>query len=176
MRYVALLRGINVTGKNKIAMNELRALAESMGLLQIGTYIQSGNLVFESDLKATQLERDLETTIEQQFGLTIPVIVRSRTQWMHYASGSAYPKAESARPNMLLLALCKKPLLMTAADELITRATLGERATALKDGLWIDFPHGSGRSKLTPSILDRVCGAPVTTRNFNTVTKIAELL
>lgn len=176
MKYVALLRGINVTGKNMIAMNELRALAESMGLLQVRTYIQSGNLLFESTLRPQKLEQDLETTIAQQFGLLVPVIVRSRTQWLKYALSSPYKDAASDRPSTLLLGLCKDEVPHNVASELAARGQQGERVTHFKDGLWLDFPAGSGRSKITAALLDRVCGAPVTTRNFNTVLKIAELL
>jgi len=175
MKYVALLRGINVTGKNMIAMNELRALAESIGLLQVRTYLQSGNLLFESALRPQKLEQDLETTVAQQFGVLVPVIVRSRTQWLKYALSSPYKDAESARPNMLLLGLCKDVVPDNVVSALTARGQQGERVSHFKDGLWLDFPAGSGRSKITPALLDRVCGAPVTTRNFNTVVKIAEL-
>lgn len=175
MKYVALLRGINVTGKNMIAMNELRALAESMGLLQVRTYIQSGNLLFESALSAQKLEKDLERTIAQQFGVSVPVIVRSRSQWLKYSQGGPYKDAESDHPNTLLLGLCKDSVPDEAAEALASKGKNGERISRFKEGLWLDFPSGSGRSKITPAVLDRVCGAPVTTRNFNTVLKIAEL-
>lgn len=173
---VALLRGINVGGANKLPMEALRALAVKLKFTDVRTYIASGNLLLESTLDPADAERALEAAIAKTFSLEIPVVVRTREQWRAYAAGSPFADAERDRPNILHLALCKRPLADGAASKLEAYAKAGERIAALPDALWIDFNEGAARSKLTPAVLDRIAGAPVTARNFNSVKKLAELL
>jgi len=71
--YVGLLRGINVGGKSIVRMADLRAAFEDAGYAAVSTYIQSGNVLFESDRPATALEPDLETMLESRFGLSRPL-------------------------------------------------------------------------------------------------------
>jgi uncharacterized protein (DUF1697 family) len=79
-RYVALLRGINVGGKNLIAMKDLRAQMESHGLDNVSTHIQSGNVLFETDRAAKSLEAEIEAALEKAFGVPLVVVVRSHRQ------------------------------------------------------------------------------------------------
>jgi uncharacterized protein (DUF1697 family) len=175
-KYVALLRGINVTGRHKVAMSDLRQVATNLGFTNVTTYIQSGNLIFSSKGTASELEVHLEEALGSQFGFAIPVIIRSKPQWLAYAKSTPFPDAQQLRPQVLLLAVCKMSIPRGAVELLMARASLGERVAQGKEALWIDFLGGSGRSKLNPSVLDRVCGGPVTTRNWRTVQAIAQLL
>jgi uncharacterized protein (DUF1697 family) len=79
-RYLALLRGINVGGRNPVPMADLRAALEDAGYTEVSTYIQSGNVLLTSSIPRAALERDIETVIERRFGFPAPVLVRSRTQ------------------------------------------------------------------------------------------------
>ena len=79
-RYVALLRGINVGGRNKVAMADLRGAFEQAGYGGVTTYIQSGNVLFESDAPRAALEEAIEATLEQRFGVPLVVVVRSHRQ------------------------------------------------------------------------------------------------
>lgn len=173
---VALLRGVNVGGHKKVPMAELRELAAGLGARDVATYIQSGNLVASIDLTPAELEVALERAIEQRFGFAVEVVARTATQWRAYASGSPFPDAEGERPNLVLLGLSKRPPAREAALELRARATAGERVELRGDAIWMDLPRGSGTSKLTPAALDRAAGSAVTTRNWRTVQKLAELL
>ncbi|BBY85526.1 DUF1697 domain-containing protein [Mycolicibacterium tokaiense] len=78
--YVALLRGINVGGRNVVAMKDLRAAMEGHGFGNVRTYIQSGNVLFETDAPATALESEIEATLEKRFGVPLLVVVRSHRQ------------------------------------------------------------------------------------------------
>ena len=81
MKYVALLRGINVGGNNKIKMSELRDCLEEAGLTHVQTYIQSGNVIFESGDKGVEkLASKVEQAIKKTFGLTVPTLVLSQAQ------------------------------------------------------------------------------------------------
>ena len=79
-RYVALLRGINVGGRNKVAMSELRSAVEDAGHTDVTTYIQSGNVLFRSSVPQADLETDLEHALERRFGFPMTVVVRSHRQ------------------------------------------------------------------------------------------------
>lgn len=173
--FIALLRGINVSGRNKIPMAELRSLGADLGWHSVQSYIQSGNLLFQAGATAASLETELEQAIERHFGLSIPVIVRAAAEWPGYISGNPYRKACLREPNLVMLALSKAPPNVDAADRLRERAAAGERIAQIGNALWIHYGSGVARSKLTPALLDRLAGSPVTTRNWRTVLKLHEL-
>jgi uncharacterized protein (DUF1697 family) len=172
--FIALLRGINVGGKTSIPMAELRALAEGIGLAEVRTYIQSGNLLFRAE-PLEGLEEKLEAAVAKAF-LPVPVIVRSAGQWGRYAASNPFPEAAEAEPNRLMMMLSKRPPEAGAAAALQERARDGERVAIAGGALWIHYPGGSGTSKLSPSLIDRLVGSPATARNWRTVLKIGEML
>ena len=96
-RYVALLRGINVGGRNLVAMKDLRAALEEHGLGNVSTYIQSGNVLFETDAKRADLETEIEATLEKRFGVPLLVVVRSHRQLQSVVD--AAPKGFGADPD-----------------------------------------------------------------------------
>ncbi len=171
---IALLRGINVGGRTSIPMAELRALAEELGLADVRSYIQSGNLVFTAD-EEKGLEAKLEAAIAKRF-LAVPVIVRSASAWADYAAANPFPDAAEAEPNRLMMMLSKAAPKADAAAALRDRARDGERIAFAAGALWIHYPAGSGTSKLSPSLIDRLVGSPATARNWRTVLKIGEML
>ena len=174
-RFIALLRGINVTGRNVIPMADLRTLCSKSGLHDVETYIQSGNLVFSAAANPDSLETDLEKLIDRRFKLSIPVIVRRASAWPAYIDGNPFPQESESEGNRVMLALSKHPPATGAADGLRERAANGERVQQVNDALYIHFPNGSGTSRLSPALLDRLVGSPVTTRNWRTVVKLAQM-
>jgi uncharacterized protein (DUF1697 family) len=174
--FIALLRGINVGGHNKIPMAELRSVCADLGWDDVQSYIQSGNLVFKASSTPANLEIELEGAIERQFGLSIPVIVRAEADWSAYVNGNPYPEASQREPNLVMLILSKAPPNRDAVEGLLERALNDERIVQMGDALWIHFPGGSGRSKLSPALLDRLVGSTVTARNWRTVLKLDELV
>ncbi len=173
---VALLRGINVGGKNQLPMAELREVGTALGWKDVQTWIQSGNLVFRAAGQPSALERALEAAIAEHFGIEIPVMVRTAREWQTCLGENPFPKASASEPGLVMLALSKAPLAGGAAAALQGRAANGERVQEAGGALWIHFPEGSGRSRLSPSLMDRLAGSPVTTRNWRTVVKLGELL
>jgi uncharacterized protein (DUF1697 family) len=172
---IALLRGINVTGHNKIPMAELRQLCAGLGWADVQSYIQSGNLVFRSEAMAGNLEEELEAAIVDEFGFQVPVVVRSAQAWEDYVKHNPFPAVAVEEPNRLLLTLSKGPLQAGALDALNARADKGERVDRVGDVLYIHYPEGVGRSKLTPALLNRLVCSPVTARNWRTVLKLADI-
>jgi uncharacterized protein (DUF1697 family) len=174
-KFIALLRGINVSGSNKILMEELRSLCAGLGWVDVQSYIQSGNLIFKASAAPENLETALEEAIQRHFGLSIPVIVRPAADWPRIVEGNPFPEASQREPNRIMLALTKFPPKTGAATKLQERAQNGERVLQVGDALWVYYPGGSGRSKLSPALFDRLAGSPVTARNWRTVLKLNEL-
>jgi uncharacterized protein (DUF1697 family) len=172
---IALLRGINVGGRHKIGMSDLRAVCTELGWLDVHSYIQSGNLIFRADSTAESLEHALERAIEQRFMLAIPVIVRTAADWAACVAGNPYREAAEREPTRVMLALSKVAPRHDAVSRLRERAVNGERVAAAGDALWIHFRDGVAASKLSPALLDRLVGSPVTMRNWRTVLTLEAL-
>lgn len=107
--FLALLRGINVGGRNTIPMAELRALCGAAGYRDVQSHIQSGNLVFTGAETASSVEGRLEASIAKRFGIEVEVIVRTAAQWPAYLKGNPFPEASREDPAHVLLALSKSP-------------------------------------------------------------------
>jgi len=174
-RMVALLRAVNVGGR-KLPMADLRALCGELGWADVATYIQSGNVVFTASGNPEAIEKALEAAIAGRFDLVVPVIVRSRAQWAEYPSGNPFAAAAKDEPNRVMLLLSKAPPARGAEAIIQARAVAGEKVGRAGDALWFHYPQGAGTSKLTPSLIDRAVGSPATARNYNTVTKLMEML
>src|SRR4051795_7071262 len=97
-RSVALLRGINVGGRNKVPMADLRQAFEAAGYGAVGTYIQSGNVIFESTKPKASLEADIEAALERRFGVPLVVVVRSHAQLRKAVNGA--PEAFRKSPEL----------------------------------------------------------------------------
>lgn len=174
-RKLALIRGINVGGR-VLPMAELREICAGLGWHDVRTFIQSGNVVFESDESAAALEAVLEAAISERFGFKVPVIVRTPAQWADYPAGNPFAQAARDEPNRLMLLVSKRPPAAEAVETLQARATMGERVGRAGDGLWIWFPQGAGQSKLSPVLIDKLVDSPATSRNHRTVMKLKEML
>lgn len=170
--FIALLRGINVVGANKVPMVELRKQCEKAGFADVQTYIASGNLVLTGGGSAAAVAAKVEALLVKKFKVEVPVIVRSAEQWKPYLR-SPFPEV---LPKILHLCLSKAPPKKEAVAALQERAAAGERIKLVGDALWIDFADsGVAGSKLTPAFLNKVVGSPVTARNWNTVQKLGEM-
>ncbi len=175
-RFVALLRGINVGGKNKLPMAALRSVAERLGWSDVATYVQSGNLVFTASGDCASLADQLANALAKNCDLHVPVVVLSAKAWRKAAASPPFADAAAERPNLLHLAFsCEAPdKAVLAALQKYCQA--GERLALHGGALAIDYVGGVGRAKLTPAVLDRAVGSPVTARNWNAVLAIAALL
>lgn len=175
--FVALVRAINVGGR-KVPMADLCRIVTALGFRNVCNYIQSGNLVFLGSAKAgpSEVEAAVEQAIERTFGFAADVVVRTKAAWATYAKGSPFPDAQADRPQHVLLGLSKQAPKGDAAPRLQAYAVSGERVAVIGDAVWIDFPEGMARTKITPAVLDRLVGSPVTGRNWRTVQKLDTML
>ena len=169
-RYVALLRGINVGGKHPVPMAKLRALCETLDFTDVGTYIQSGNVVFSAKKAVTPAT--FEKALRSEFGFEIPVVLRTEAELRRVIKADPFPKAERSTVHVGFMA--KKPA--AAAVKAIDRERFAPEEVVVKGcELYFHLPNGMGRAKL-PAAVDRALKIPTTVRNWNTVTKLLALL
>ena len=174
--YVALLRGVNVGGNKMVAMAELRAMLEALGLKDVKTLLQSGNAVFRCAAKSpAKLEQQLETEIKKHFDLTCDFHVRTAAELQ--AAIDANPlKAQAVKdPSRFLVSFYKAPL--DAAKVKAAQSAITGPELVRCDGrhLYVYFPNGQADSK-AGIVIDKTLGVRGTARNWNTVTKLASLL
>lgn len=175
MRYAAFLRAVNV-GSRLVAMAELRVVAASVGLKNVRTLLQSGNLVFETSKGRTAIERGLRRAVEQHFGFDVPVLLRSRPDLNAVIRTNPFAAEARDDPGRLVVVfLMSRP--SAATERALRTAIVGRERVVLRgDSLYAYYPDGQGRSKLTPAVIERNLGASGTARNWNTITKLATML
>ena len=174
---VALLRGINVGGHNKIAMADLRQLTETLGLGQPQTLLQSGNLVFDGGRRTpASIEKLLETETEKKLGVAVDYVVRSADEWHDLIAANPFPMEAKADPSHLVV-MCMKAALKPADVNALQATIAGpEVVKAVGRELYLSYPAGIGTSKLTNAVIERKLGTRGTARNWNTVLKLAAML
>jgi uncharacterized protein (DUF1697 family) len=174
--HIALLRGINVGGHNKVAMSDLCALCRDLGLGSPTSLLQSGNVVFQSDrLKGTALELLLEAETAKRLDLSIDYIVRSSPEWDKVIARNPFPNEAKSDPSHLLVMFFKTAASATNVASLEAAIQGPEKIRQDGKHLYITYPAGIGRSKLTGAMIEKKLGARGTGRNWNTVLKLAAL-
>ncbi|MGZ8805200.1 MAG: DUF1697 domain-containing protein [Microbacterium sp.] len=172
---VALLRGINVGGKNKVPMAALRDLFVTLGHEDVATYIQSGNVVFTSTEKPVQAARDIAAGIQDEFGLAVPVIVRTHAELAKVATVNPYLTAGVDVSKLHVTFLADKPK-AAAINDLDPDRSAPDEFTVVGREIFMLLPNGMGRTKLTIDYFERGLGTTATARNWNTVNKLLELM
>ncbi len=172
--WIALLRGINVGGANKIAMRDLRASVASLGFDDVETYIQSGNLVFERDASEAAIGADLRRVLVEEHGLDVPVVVRAADEFG--AAADRHPDAGGdVDPKLLHVAFLDRAPEPAAVDAVAPDEWAPDRWSVVGRDLFLTYPGGSARSKMTIDRFERAWDVTATARNLNTVARILEL-
>lgn len=174
--YIAILRGINVSGQKKIKMADLRALLDELGFKEVQTYIQSGNIVFQyPETSENSLEKMIEENIQAHYDFQVPTLVRSPEEFQYVVENNPFlqdPEKDINRQYITFLA--EKPA--------------GERIEALRevnyepeeyviDGrlIFLYSPKGYGRAKMNNNFFEKKLKVSATTRNWKTVNKLLEM-
>ena len=177
MTVISLLRGINLGGNRKILMSELRALYESLGLRGALTFIQSGNVVCHApprqDLR--KLKAKIEAGIQSTFGFHSEVVLRTLKEWDDAIARNPFEKLAAEHPAKVLVAFLAEDPGEAARSSLMSVDTSPEQLHACGREVYIYYPNGVGRAKLSWTALDKLIGIPGTGRNWNTVLKLREM-
>jgi uncharacterized protein (DUF1697 family) len=155
-------------------MPELRALVEELGCTDVGTYLQSGNVVLRSDRGAASLGKAIEQAIRSELGLDIPVVIRSRTQLDRLVAANPFGRPRATENTLYVTFLAGKPT-RERVRRLREESFEPERFELVGEDVYLFFPDGYGRSKLNNALLERRFGVAATTRNWRTVVALAEL-
>lgn len=172
-RSVLLLRAVNVGGRNRVPMAQLRALlAERTALTDIATYIASGNILCATPDDSDAACTHVRALIAEEFDVDTPVIARSHAQLAAALADQPFPDGDERLVHAMFLA---GPPAGGAVDALAPRLVAGERLALRGNDLWIDYATGVHTTKLTKGALDKALGVDGTARNLRTVRTLAEL-
>lgn len=166
--YIALLRGINVGGHNIVKMKDLRDLFQRMGLKNMKTYIQTGNIVFQSDEKAELLQSQIERELNREFGFFVNVMLRTDSEWEEIINSSPYPADTLSEGESVHLALLEKE---PSNFHHLLQFTSDTEECAIKGREVYLFLRKSFRDAKIPAKLQKL-GVPVTLRNWKTIKKL----
>jgi len=175
--HIALLRAINVAGRNRVSMAELRDLLAELGFANVQSLLQSGNLVFDGRAGTpARLESLLEQAAKDRLQLETAFFVRTAKEWAEIVAGNPFPDEAKLDPAHLVVLLLKgapdRGHLTALEQAIVGREVI--RAGGRQ--LYIVYPDGIGRSKLTNALIEQKLGTQGTARNWNTVLKLASLV
>ena len=172
---ISLLRGINVGGNNMVRMEALRSMHEAVGLADVRTYIQSGNVVFRTKLKdPATVGRKIEDAIEKSHGFRPAVVIRTAAELRDVVARNPFAGRPDIEPNKLVVSFLAARPDAAAAERLRAVKANPEELHLVDRELYIYFPEGMGRSKLVP-MLDKASKIAGTARNWNTVMKLLSM-
>ena len=174
--YIGLLRAVNVAGRNTVGMADLRAFLAGLGMEDVRSLLQSGNVVFRSDSRSTAaLEELFEKQVVKRLGLETDFFVRTAGDWRAVIAGNPFPREGERDPGRLLVLFLKDapaPGDVSALQAAIT----GREVVKVRDRHgYVVYPDGIGRSRLTTVLIESKLGTRLTGRNWNTILKLAAL-
>jgi uncharacterized protein (DUF1697 family) len=175
--FVSLLRGINVGGHHKIRMDELKELYESLGFKNVLPYIQSGNVVFTSDeADLARLRRQIEEGLEKKFGFHVEVIVRTSAELREIIDNNPFQSQQSKESKWVVVMFLAARPDETAQEDLLKTYVGPEELFIIGKEVYIYYPHGIGRSKLSHSLIEKKLKTVGTARNWNTILQVQKLI
>lgn len=174
-RYVALLRGINVGAKKRIAMADLTALVEGLGHTGVATYVNSGNVVFDAESgDDTTLADSIEAALMTRYSLDVPVVVRSGEEMAAIVAKNPFPESADQPKTLHVSFLSEKP-----AAHLVDALTGIEKGDddyrVVGRNVYLHYPNGMSGAVFMVNGLDRALAVTSTSRNWRTVLRLAEM-
>ena len=170
---ISMLRGVNVGGHNKIKMDALRALYESLKFTGCQTHIQSGNVIFKTtERNLSKLTSQIQTAIERSFGFRPDVILRTADELRDVIARNPFAKRRGIEPGKLLVTFLASAPTAEARDNLLKLKTDPEELRIDGSELYTYYPNGIGHSKLSWPLIERTLKVSGTGRNWNSVIKM----
>ena len=176
IKYLALLRGINVSGHNMIKMDALKKMLENMGFQNVETYIQSGNVFFESEEEnAASIGFKIKQEISKVFGYDVPVIMVCKTDLELCFKNNPYLKEKECDIKKLYVAFISKELSPLAINDLKISNFKPDEASINSNRIYIKYAIGAGKTNLDQKYIEKKLSVVATMRNWNTITKLLEM-
>ena len=172
-RYISILRGINVSGQKAIKMADLKTLYEKLQLENVSTYIQSGNVVFDSPIKPTN--KLIENAIEKRYGFSVPVILRTDKEWIKIIASNPFAKDPNKDVNKMHIVFLVDNPALTSMDKLEKAKHPSEEYALNGREVFLYCPNGYGKTKLSNTFIEKTLKTTATTRNWKTVNKLKDI-
>ena len=173
---ISMLRGVNLGPHNRLKMEELRALYESLKLREAQSYVQSGNVIFRSEEKdLVALGRRIETAIEKKFGFRPPAILRTTAELREAIAKNPFAKRRDIEPRKLLVTFLDRDPGKEIREQVLKIDTAPEELRMEGREVYIYFPNGMARPKMKWAAIERVLKTQWTGRNWNSVRKMLEM-
>jgi uncharacterized protein (DUF1697 family) len=166
--YIAMLRGVNVGG-NTLQMAWLRTACEAIGLGEVRTYVQSGNLVFTSRLGAAKLAQMIKATVDAQTRLPVTVVARSAAEMANIVANNPFLQQDGVDPAKLHVTFLDKTPAKPALDRLDALAGSRDKYFLRGSEIYLHCPINYGETKLSNAAIEKALGVGATTRNWKTV-------
>ena len=173
---IAILRGINVGGKRKILMKDLKSLCSSLGLKEVTTYIQSGNIIFSNDQSNKDIESAIETAIFETYGFEVPVIVFSGEYLKQAVENNPFVNEEDVSVSQLHLTFLKRTLNNLLVNNLKEIKAQEDQFVIIDTQVYIKCQGKYHQSKYSNNFFEKHLKVGATTRNWKTVLKLLDLI
>jgi uncharacterized protein (DUF1697 family) len=170
--YISLLRGINVSGKNKLPMTTLKDLYQALGCMHVTTYIQSGNVILQTASSITALEHNLSQAIKEKFGYTVPVLVR---EVAFFSSIVAQNPFKDCDPSTLYVTLLGDATHQAQIASMADGAGGADRFVIQEGVIYVHCPTGYGSTPLNNNFFEKQGKTWATTRNWKTINRLVAL-
>lgn len=170
--HIALLRGINVSGQKKILMSDLRQMLESVGLREVQTYIQSGNVVFQSALNPSECEQIIFQEIKDTYGWEVPVLVRTFEALSNILNNCPFEEGKREKSYYIILHSQPEKMDMLETQEL---SIPDEEFLITDECIYIHYAVGAGKAKFGTNWFEKKLNVKATARNYNTMVKLIAL-
>jgi uncharacterized protein (DUF1697 family) len=175
--YISLLRGINVSGQKIIKMEVLRKMFEYLDFSNVSTYLQSGNVVFHSTITDTRhLSEMISNEINRSFGFEVQVFILSEEAWRKIAEENPFAKDIEKDISALYVTFLSDDAPENALDKLSRWMTNGEEAFIHQKTVYLYYPNGYGKTKLSNNEIERALKCIATTRNWKTTLSLLSMI
>ncbi len=174
--YISLLRGINVGGSKPVSMETLREIYAGLGFSHVRTYLQSGNVVFaapQSD--QAQMAGQIEASIEQRCGFKVEVFIREPSDFQSIIAHNPFLQQRDVDTSKLHVSFLYRAIDEAKWGKLAIPNPIPDQLARGESVIYLYYPNGYSRSKISTSYLEKALGAPLTNRNWNTVNAVYKL-
>ena len=175
-RYISILRGINVSGKNLIKMADLRSSFEKMGFKQVSTYIQSGNIIFfAKQMQEDVIEQTISQHLKKDFGFEIPIIVLTKDALENIIERNPFAKDPDKDPAFIHVTFLASTPGNFNISEIESKKQDGEEFLLTDNSIYLYCPNGYGNTKLNNNFFEKKLQVKATTRNWRTTNELLKI-
>jgi len=175
--YVALLYSVVIDETRRVAMSDLRGIAEQLGHRNVRTLVSTGNLLFDAEeMPIAALEAAFERAFADFHGKHVDIIIRHADRWRQLVAANPFPDESAAHPDQVIVRVMRDPAAPDLAEQLAPYQTMGEVVRIVDGDLWIAFAGQPSQSKLLGQITPQRMGGIGTARNWNTIRRLGDML